>query len=364
VLAFSILSVNTLTRGGEMPEHRSSKSALIHATLTQQILNGFYAPGEKLPPHLELAASFHVSGLTMRNVLARLEREGLITREHGRGTFIRDRTIPGVLVVDDEIISRLLLVSYVQQVGLRPLGASCVDEGLALLSRDRTICMVLTDVHMPAKEDGLRFIRTIRRRYPDLPIATVTAYPDDLAELHGTPDCPYLVLSKPVQAHQVAAILRTIARPQPELVPPDISPEQERSFCELLQQAVRYARRNGQLLAVLVFQDAAGHAHDALPRARSVIRESDTLSVLADDEVALILANIGSRDNAVAVARKIARTWTGGQSVTNWPDALVVGISLYPFDGERAQDLLASARVALRHGSDADAGLISSTADR
>ena len=42
------------------------------------------------------------------------------------------------------------------------------------------------------------------RRWPDLPLAAVTGYAEDLTDLvSGTPDCPLLILSKPVQIQQL-----------------------------------------------------------------------------------------------------------------------------------------------------------------
>jgi DNA-binding GntR family transcriptional regulator len=48
-----------------------------------------------------LAAQFGVATLTVRHVLDHLEQEGLVAREHGRGTFARARTTPAVLIVED-----------------------------------------------------------------------------------------------------------------------------------------------------------------------------------------------------------------------------------------------------------------------
>jgi DNA-binding GntR family transcriptional regulator len=69
--------------------------------LRDGLLSGEFAPGARLPSHTELAAQFGVATLTVRNVLDHLEQEGLVAREHGRGTFARARTTPAVLIVED-----------------------------------------------------------------------------------------------------------------------------------------------------------------------------------------------------------------------------------------------------------------------
>ena len=45
-------------------------------------------PGSKLPNELALAKMYGVSRIPIRQALAQLDQDGLIRREHGRGTFI------------------------------------------------------------------------------------------------------------------------------------------------------------------------------------------------------------------------------------------------------------------------------------
>lgn len=67
------------------------KAGPVYEELRRRILSGEYPFGSRLPPHQDLAAQFGVASLTMRQALAFLEREGLVSREPGRGTFVRDR---------------------------------------------------------------------------------------------------------------------------------------------------------------------------------------------------------------------------------------------------------------------------------
>jgi CheY-like chemotaxis protein len=187
----------------------------VYTILRDGLLNGEFAPGAKLPSHTQLAAQFGVATLTVRHVLAHLEEEGLVSREHGRGTFAQARTTPAVLIVEDDALARTLLHTYVTRAGYRPIAAGCSMEGLAVLEQDRTIALVLSDIHMPGKQDGIGFIRSVARRWPEIPLVAVTGYPDDLAELHGRPECPFLVLAKPVQAQQIETVLRLVLQPHP-----------------------------------------------------------------------------------------------------------------------------------------------------
>jgi DNA-binding GntR family transcriptional regulator len=64
----------------------------VYTVLRDGLRSGEVAPGAKLPSHTELADQFGVTTLTVCRVLAHLEQEGLVTHEHGRGTFARTGT--------------------------------------------------------------------------------------------------------------------------------------------------------------------------------------------------------------------------------------------------------------------------------
>jgi CheY-like chemotaxis protein len=182
----------------------------VYDALRATILSGERVPGDQLPSHLRLAAEYGVAPLTLRQVLAQLEAEGLVSREHGRGTFVRAGSAAAVLIVDDEPVSRMLLREQVHANGYQPLEAADPAAGLAILQHGGRIALVLTDVRMPSAADGVAFIRTVRRRWPELPLAAVTGYAADLADLLGTPDCPLLILSKPVQPNQLQQVLQLV----------------------------------------------------------------------------------------------------------------------------------------------------------
>lgn len=69
------------------------KYQAIHSVLRARILDGELAPGEKLRPQPELAESFGVTLMTLRQAIAALEAEGLVRAAHGKGTFVADRPV-------------------------------------------------------------------------------------------------------------------------------------------------------------------------------------------------------------------------------------------------------------------------------
>jgi DNA-binding transcriptional regulator YhcF (GntR family) len=56
--------------------------------LRARMADGELGPGAKLPSVRELAASTGVNANTVRAVYARLEAEGMLATQHGRGTFV------------------------------------------------------------------------------------------------------------------------------------------------------------------------------------------------------------------------------------------------------------------------------------
>src|SRR6478672_6666285 len=60
------------------------------AQLRGEIERGDYAPGSTLPKQDDLASEFGVNVKTVRNAVALLEAEGLVTPVRRRGTVVRD----------------------------------------------------------------------------------------------------------------------------------------------------------------------------------------------------------------------------------------------------------------------------------
>jgi len=85
-------------------EKRNSTRALylqVRDYLAQQIARGTFKPGAVLPNELQFAEQLGVSLGTLRKGLETLEKERLITRRQGRGTYVRDHTGGAQLLLDN-----------------------------------------------------------------------------------------------------------------------------------------------------------------------------------------------------------------------------------------------------------------------
>ena len=63
--------------------------------LRNAIESGRYPPGARIPTESELARSFGVSRITVREALRRLEEDGLLSRTRGRGSFVLPHAVEG-----------------------------------------------------------------------------------------------------------------------------------------------------------------------------------------------------------------------------------------------------------------------------
>ncbi|MEE4363287.1 MAG: chemotaxis protein CheW [Desulfotignum sp.] len=90
-----------------------------------------------------------------------------------------------ILVVEDSPFFLNQVVSFLSEIGYKPLTATDGVQGLAVLNREK-IDIVLTDIEMP-NMNGLEMARKIRadERFRNLPIIAVTSLAGDAAEKEG-----------------------------------------------------------------------------------------------------------------------------------------------------------------------------------
>jgi PAS domain S-box-containing protein len=107
-----------------------------------------------------------------------------------------------VLVVEDNEDVRAVAVSLLEQLGYRTVAVESAPAALARLAAGESPDLIFTDVVLPGEMDGLALARTVKERYPDVPIVLTTGY----AKIFET-DPEFPVLCKP---YQIAALARVI----------------------------------------------------------------------------------------------------------------------------------------------------------
>jgi GntR family transcriptional regulator len=90
-------------RSAQRRQQRQLLSEEVRHQLAEELTNGTYAPNEKLPSEPEFARRYGISRPTLREILSGLERDGLIRRVHGVGTFVTPKRTRVHSVLDLDI---------------------------------------------------------------------------------------------------------------------------------------------------------------------------------------------------------------------------------------------------------------------
>jgi len=87
--------------------------------------------------------------------------------------------MPAILIIDDNSAVRTALDVLLSLQGYRVIAASGADEGVRLLEQE-AVDLVIQDMNFRKEatsgEEGVRLFRTIRQRYPAVPIVLLTAW--------------------------------------------------------------------------------------------------------------------------------------------------------------------------------------------
>ena len=136
-------------------------------------------------------------------------------------------------------------------------------------------------------------------------------------------------------------------------------------FNDRLEQAIRHAERDSREFALLYLDldrfkpvnDTLGHAagdellKSVAARIRRQVRESDTVARIGGDEFTVILADIGSREDAQSVAGKIvgalAAPFKLDRRTRRIEIGASIGIAVFPKDARDADGLVKVADSAM-----------------
>jgi len=117
---------------------------------------------------------------------------------------------PRIVVVEDEVAQRQMLVQYLSRQGLRVAG---VADGLALrreIQRD-VPSLVLLDVNLPG-EDGFTLIRYLREACPGAGVIMVSASSDTIDRVAGLEAGADDFVSKPFEPRELLARVKSVLR--------------------------------------------------------------------------------------------------------------------------------------------------------
>jgi DNA-binding response OmpR family regulator len=150
-----------------------------------------------------------------------------------------------VLVVDDEPLVRDVVTRYLERDGHRVIAAADGDSARGLIEREAP-SLVLLDVMLPGKTDGLDLCRWIRSS-SNLPVILLTARVDEADRIVGLELGADDYVTKPFSPRELATRVKTVLR-RAGAGPP---PRERVSAGPLVIDAGKHeARRDGELLSL------------------------------------------------------------------------------------------------------------------
>ena len=70
--------------------HERATPSLVYRSLLRSLHDGYLRPGAKLPNERDIAKQLKTSRTAVRNALTMMERQGLVRRRVGSGTFVTE----------------------------------------------------------------------------------------------------------------------------------------------------------------------------------------------------------------------------------------------------------------------------------
>lgn len=81
-----------------------------------------------------------------------------------------------ILVVEDELLIRLLVSDELRNAGFDVIEAFNADEALTVLNSLVRIDLIISDVRMPGSIDGLGLLAVVRETFPTLPVIITSGH--------------------------------------------------------------------------------------------------------------------------------------------------------------------------------------------
>jgi len=154
--------------------------------------------------------------------MALMARTGDVARSGEAGLRGPERNAGTVLVVEDDPHIADLVELYLRQDGFRVIQAADGETGMAAV-RNQSPALVILDVGLPGKLDGLEVCRRLRSA-GDVPIIMLTARDDEIDRVLGLELGADDYVTKPFAPRELAARVKAILR-RTEGVPRDIDAE-------------------------------------------------------------------------------------------------------------------------------------------
>lgn len=79
-----------------------------------------------------------------------------------------------ILIIDDEVDILGILEMILENPNTKISKACCAEEGLEIINNTPSINLVISDIRMPGKYDGVELFEILKRKFPFLPVILMT----------------------------------------------------------------------------------------------------------------------------------------------------------------------------------------------
>src|ERR1051326_7632048 len=166
------------------------------------------------------------------------------------------RKIPQILTVDDDAVTCELLCEVFAREGF---GATFANSGEAALPEVARQCpdLLLSDIRMKTRLDGLSLLEIVRREYPSVPVVLMTAFGSIETAVRAVKEGAFDYISKPFNIDELVAIVRrALANGTGKQVASDLDEEERSSglvgrtppMLEVYKMIVRFSVRRAAVL--------------------------------------------------------------------------------------------------------------------
>src|SRR6185312_4516238 len=117
------------------------------------------------------------------------------------------RKIPQILTVDDDSVTCELLCEVFAREGFSAVFANSGEAALAEVARQRPD-LLLSDIRMKTRLDGLSLLEIVRREHPSVPVVLMTAFGSIETAVRAVKEGAFDYISKPFNIEELVAIVR------------------------------------------------------------------------------------------------------------------------------------------------------------
>jgi CheY-like chemotaxis protein len=111
-----------------------------------------------------------------------------------------------ILVVEDEVLIRIMVAEALRNAGLEVLEAGSADAALTILEGGATVDLVFADLRMPGTMDGLGLMKVLRKNRPDLKLVVASGYSPDWP----SPDLVDAFIGKPYDVERAVDRIKAL----------------------------------------------------------------------------------------------------------------------------------------------------------